>query len=84
MKTLSSCQQGETVRIQRIRGSSMLRKRLLEMGFLKGKNLFIIKYAPLKDPMEVRLGDAHISLRTGEAAGIEVEPCSEEVLHATQ
>jgi len=81
MKTLSSCRQGETVIIKRIRGSSLLRKRLIEMGFLKGRELSIIKYAPLKDPMEVRLGDAHISLRTGEASGIDVDTYIEPVDH---
>jgi len=82
MKPLNACIQGETVIIQRIHGSSMLRKRLLEMGFLKGKKLLIVRYAPLRDPMEVRLGDALISLRIGEAAGIDVISVKEAGVHA--
>ncbi|MCX7726796.1 MAG: ferrous iron transport protein A [Chitinispirillaceae bacterium] len=52
----------------------MIRKRLLEMGFIKGKKVRIVKYAPLRDPMEVQLGDAYLSIRICEAEMIEVEP----------
>ncbi len=55
----------------------MLRKRLLEMGFMKGAEISIIKYAPLRDPMEITIGDAHISLRLQEAALINVEKTGE-------
>lgn len=82
MKPLSSCVQGETVVIQHVHGSSVLRKRLLEMGFRKGKELLIVKYAPLRDPMEVRLGDTYMSLRVGEATGIDVVPYEEHSRHA--
>jgi Fe2+ transport system protein FeoA len=72
MQPLNACNQGDRVTIVRIRGTGALRKRLIELGFLKGKMLDIIKYAPLRDPMEVKLGDSFISLRTGEAANIDV------------
>lgn len=74
MKQLSMCREGEVVTIKCVRGSSMIRKRLIEMGFLKGAQVAIVKYAPLRDPVEVRLGDTHLSLRVCEAVGIDVEP----------
>jgi len=71
---LSSCMEGDLVKIVRIRGDSLIRKRLIEMGFLRGRVLKIVKYAPLKDPVEVEVGGSHVSLRVCEAAGIDVEP----------
>jgi len=71
---LSRCIEGDLVKIVRIRGNSLIRKRLVEMGFLRGRLLKIIKYAPLKDPVEVEIGGSHVSLRVCEAAGIDVEP----------
>lgn len=71
---LSSCMEGDLVKIVRIRGDSLIRKRLIEMGFLRGRILKIVKYAPLKDPVEVEVSGSHVSLRVCEAAGIDVEP----------
>jgi Fe2+ transport system protein FeoA len=47
------------------------------MGFLKGKSLYVEKYAPLKDPLEVNLDGCHISLRVEEADKITMENVSE-------
>jgi Fe2+ transport system protein FeoA len=43
------------------------------MGIVKGTDLYIEKYAPLKDPMEIIVKGYHISLRVEEAAQITVE-----------
>jgi Fe2+ transport system protein FeoA len=69
---LGLCRQGDKVKVLKVNGSGLIRKRLLEMGFLKGVTLRLIKYAPLRDPMEVVVGDSHISLRISEASLIEV------------
>jgi Fe2+ transport system protein FeoA len=69
---LGLCRQGDTVKVLKVNGSGLIRKRLLEMGFLKGVTLRLVKYAPLRDPMEVVVGDSHISLRVSEASLIEV------------
>lgn len=73
MINLSDCKQGDVVKIVRVQGTGLLRKRLLEMGFMKGAEITIVKYAPLRDPMEITIGDAHISLRLKEASMINVE-----------
>ena len=68
MRKLSDCIEGEIVTIQRIQGPELIRKRLIEMGFLKGKVLEIIRYAPLKDPMEIRIGDGSLTCQAVRAA----------------
>ena len=77
MINLSKCKENDIVEIVQIGGSGMLKKRLMEMRFMRGAKLKIIKYAPLKDPMEVALGDSHISLRLNEAALIDVKKMQE-------
>mgnify|MGYP006309623151 CR=1 FL=1 len=71
---LSQMREGQRVRILRVGGNGALRRRLLEMGLLKGTDLYIEKYAPLKDPMELIVKGYHVSLRVQEAAQISVEP----------
>ncbi len=71
-KLLSACREGDQAIIERIGGRGALRKRLLEMGFNRGERISIIKYAPLRDPMEVQLKGFHVSLRVSEAQLIEI------------
>ncbi len=46
------------------------------MGFVAGAEVEVIKYAPLKDPVEYLVKGYHVSLRHEEASTIEVEPLS--------
>jgi Fe2+ transport system protein FeoA len=69
---LSQLKEGTWAVIDRIGGSGALRRRILEMGLLKGTRIYVEKYAPLKDPMELIVKGAHISLRVEEAAQITV------------
>ena len=48
------------------------RSRLLEMGLTKGAEVQLIRFAPLGDPIEVKVRGYHLSLRKREAAGIRV------------
>jgi len=50
------------------------RRRLLEMGFVPGTPLRVVRLAPLGDPMEIELHGYHVSLRRSEARTILVEP----------
>ena len=70
---LSEVKEGQTVTISRIGGSGILRRRLHEMGILKGSDVLVEKYAPLKDPLELIVKGYHVSLRVEEAAQITVE-----------
>lgn len=70
---LSELKQGQTATVVRVGGNGLLRRRILEMGLVKGTDLYVEKYAPLKDPMELVVKGFHISLRVEEAAHIIVE-----------
>lgn len=70
--TLSDLHTGETGVITKIRGRGAFRKRITEMGFVKGKAVSVIKSAPLMDPVEYRIMDSNVSLRRSEANLIEV------------
>ena len=70
---LSEMREGQYGKILQIRGESRLRRRILEMGLTKGAEIYVEKYAPLKDPLEIIVRGCHVSLRVKEAAAIDVE-----------
>jgi len=76
-KPLSFLKEGERGIIVSINNNGALRRRLLEMGFLRGTEIYVEKYAPLQDPMELILKGYHVSLRVEEAAQIIVQPLQE-------
>ena len=69
---LSEIKQGQSVVIERVGGSGAFRRRILEMGILKGVRIYVEKYAPLRDPLELIVKGTHVSLRVEEAALIQV------------
>lgn len=69
---LSELRTGEKGVIVKVLGHGGFRKRIVEMGFIKGKTVEIILNAPLKDPIKYRLLGYEISLRRQEADMIEV------------
>ncbi len=73
MIPLSELKEGERGVIARLNGSGRFRQRLQEMGFIKGVEVFVEKYAPLRDPIEVVLKGYHVSLRVEEAAQVMME-----------
>ena len=70
---LSELREGQTATIERIGGNGALRRRILEMGITRGTDIYVEKYAPLKDPLELIVKGYHISLRVAEAAQITVQ-----------
>jgi Fe2+ transport system protein FeoA len=70
---LSEMKEGQIGKVVRVGGNSALRRRILEMGILKGSELYVEKYAPLKDPLELIVKGYHLSLRVEEAAQIMVD-----------
>lgn len=69
---LSELKTGEKGVIVKVLGHGGFRKRIVEMGFIKGKTVEVILNAPLKDPIKYRLLSYEISLRRQEADMIEV------------
>jgi Fe2+ transport system protein FeoA len=75
---LSDLKEGQWAVIERIGGSGALRRRILEMGIVKGVRVYVEKYAPLRDPMELNIKGTHISLRVEEASQINILPADPE------
>ncbi len=69
---LSELKDNERGVIVKVKGRGAFRKRITEMGFIKGETVTVIKNAPLKDPIEYSIMGYHISLRRSEAALVEV------------
>ena len=74
-ETLDRVRPGECARVRAIHGDSQFRRRLMEMGFVSGTHVRVVRLAPFGDPMEVELYGYHISLRRSEARTILVGPC---------
>ncbi len=75
---LSELKTGETGIVVKVHGHGAFRKRVLEMGFVRGHAVEVVLHAPLKDPIKYRIMGYDVSLRASEAALIEVVEISEE------
>jgi Fe2+ transport system protein FeoA len=74
MPSLDQLQSGQRGRIVALDGADLLIQRLMEMGLLEGEEVEVIGFAPLGDPVEIRLADYRLSLRRSEAARVQVVP----------
>jgi ferrous iron transport protein B len=72
MTTLYDLIEGEEGIILKIKGRGKFRHRLMEMGFIAGKKVEVIKKAHLRDPVEYKVMGYHVSLRNSEARLIEI------------
>ena len=68
---------GQRALVRSVQGDDALVQRLLEMGVLEGEEVEVVGFAPLGDPMDLRLRDYRLSLRRREAAGILVSPLTD-------
>ena len=73
MKTLKEMKPGEIAVVKKVHGEGSLRRRILDMGIIRGSQLEMVKKAPLGDPIEVKIKGFDLSLRQTEAALVEVE-----------
>ena len=74
---LSELNTGEQGVIVKVLGHGGFRKRIIEMGFIKGKTVEVLQNAPLQDPVKYRVMGYEVSLRHHEAAQVEVVPMSD-------
>ena len=63
---------GDSAIIAKVHGTGKFRRRIIEMGFVKGQKVEVLMGAPLKDPIKYKVMDYEVSLRRNEAALIEV------------
>ena len=64
---LSELKTGESATIVKVMGHGGFRRRIMEMGFVRGQRVEVILNAPLKDPIEYKIMGYDISLRRSEA-----------------
>lgn len=70
---LSDFQPGERGKVVSVDLPGALRSRIMEMGLTVGVTVEVVRFAPLGDPVELKVRGAHLSLRKAEAAGIRVQ-----------
>ncbi len=71
---LSDLKKGKKAVVVKVHGYGLLRKRLSEIGFIRGKVIQVVRLAPLGDPVVYRVLSSEIALRLDAASMIEVEP----------
>ncbi|HDL03245.1 MAG: hypothetical protein DRP46_09130 [Candidatus Zixiibacteriota bacterium] len=74
--SLNDLKPGQSGKVISVAGQGAIRRRLLDLGIRSGETIKMIKAAPLKDPLEISLGNGHISIRRSEAALIEIKVVS--------
>lgn len=79
---LSELHTGEKAFIVKVNGSGAFRKRILEMGFVRGQEVKAILNAPLKDPIKYEIMEYEVSLRRSEAVLIEISMLKEDTQYA--
>lgn len=72
---LSELQRGDKAVIVKIVSNGLLRKRLAELGFVKGKVVEVIRFAPMGDPAVYRVLSSEWAIRLDAASMIEVDKC---------
>ena len=70
--TLSDLKTGERAVVLKVHGHGGFQHRVLELGFVRGEEVRVVKNAPLLDPVEYEIMGSHVSLRRSEAQHIEV------------
>lgn len=70
---LSQLRKGQRAIIRDLDGEAELVQRLLELGLTDGEEVEVLRFAPLGDPIEIRIRGYHLSLRRHEAESVLVE-----------
>jgi len=72
--TLAKLQPGARAIVRKVSGAPELLRRLMELGFVPGTTVTLVRRAPMGDPIELRLRGTHFSIRNSEADRIDVDP----------
>jgi ferrous iron transport protein A len=73
MRTLASLKPGESALILKVHGRGALSRRLADMGLVPGQSVYLVRIAPMGDPLDIQLMGYHLSLRRAEADQVEIE-----------
>ncbi len=72
MKTIKDAKTGEKVRVVKLHGEGAVKRRIMDMGITRNTEIYIRKFAPLGDPIEVTVRGYELSLRKADAEMIEI------------
>ena len=73
MKTIRDAKAGDKVRVIKLHGEGAVRRRIMDMGITRNTEIYIRKFAPFGDPVEVTVRGYELSLRKDDAEMIEIE-----------
>ncbi len=73
MSTLKEVAIGSSAKVVKLHGEGAVKRRIMDMGITKGVEVYVRKFAPLGDPIEVTVRGYELSIRKDDAAMIEVE-----------
>lgn len=72
MASLRDVRVGESCTVSKLSGTGAIKRRIMDMGIIKGTHVLVHKVAPLGDPIEVTVRGYELSLRKDEAQCVEV------------
>ena len=72
MTSLDQLLPGQKAEVVSLSGEPGLVQRFYELGLMEGEEVELVAFAPLGDPLEIRLGNTRLTLRRAEAAGVEI------------
>lgn len=72
MKTLDQLKIGESGVVKKLHGNSLIKRRIMDMGITKNAEIEIVKFAPLGDPIDLKVRGYDLSLRKEDAKNIEL------------
>ena len=75
--TLNQLEIGKSAVVTNVGGEGALRQHFLDMGVIPGTEVTLIKFAPMGDPMELRIRGYELTLRVDDAKKINIEPLSQ-------
>ena len=73
MKTIRDARAGDKVRVIKLHGEGAVKRRIMDMGITRNTEIYIRKFAPLGDPIEITVRGYELSLRKVDAEMIEIE-----------
>ncbi len=80
MTQLNKLKSGQSATVVSFTHDGPVTRRLMELGLVAGKKIEYIRRAPLRDPIQIKVGDSSLSLRNSEASLVLVELAQETVL----
>ncbi len=73
MRTIKDAKTGDKVKVVKLHGEGAVKRRIMDMGITRNTEVYIRKFAPLGDPIEITVRGYELSLRKADAEMIEIE-----------